>query len=998
MAMMSTVFAGTTGKISGTITDASTKEPLISANVVIKGTSLGGTSDIDGSFTIMNIPPGVYSVTVSMVGYRKLQFNDVKVNVDLTTSLDVSLEQESVELETMVITAARPLVVKDNTASISSVSADQIKNMPVRNVAEILQLEAGIVESAGKLHFRGGRAGEVSYWVDGISTTDVYDGSNGVRVENAAIQEIQVISGTFNAEYGQAMSGIVNTVTKEGEDKYAGQIKVYGGDYISSDSRYDMYKSVTVARNPITDGENIVRSERAYPLKDFNPIYDAEFNLSGPIPLLSSIKFFVMGRYYYDEGYYYGVNWFKPNGAPGDSSIVPMNPNKTFSVQGKITYRLSSAIKLGYDVFWNQSQQDRTYFGATIPGGVGYNTHDYKYNPYGLPETHSQGLTQTFILNHVLSSSTFYELRATRYFSKTEQYKYKDPTRKVDYLVKREDGTTFNPNTYPDSLNLLIALNKPYTYVSDPNGPEGYTDPSELGAPTTYSFVNHGMDPNHFNRSTTYWAGKFDLTSQVNKIQEWKIGAEVRLYELELHSYQIVGKKDAIGNTIDPFEPAVPDVDDINRFDYLRKPKEISAYIQDKLEFKNIILNVGLRFDYFDANSVVPTDLNDPSIHFPFKNEHKYANWVPMPSGYLGTEDQYIASLLANNTIREYSLEERRAIMQKKVDPKMSLSPRLGFSFPITDRGIMHFSYGHFYQIPQFQFLYTDPDFKINSGSTISNLIMGNPDLDPQKTVMYEIGLQQQFTDAISLDVTLFYRDVRGWVGTSPLIDLMRSENRETGAGYSRYVNRDYENVRGITFKLEKRFSDNYSFRADYTYQSAEGTYTNPNDEYNDIQNNRAPVLALLPLGFDRTHTANVQVIYSISDWVFSLIGRYWTGLPYTPTPPQGADPVGMSRVSGILTNSQRLPSQKNIDLTISKSLQLFSKVNLEIFFNIYNLLDQRDATGVYTDTGSPDYTTQDIGQRYNPSRVGTIEDFINQPSWYTSPRQIQFGLALGFN
>jgi outer membrane receptor for ferrienterochelin and colicin len=416
------------------------------------------------------------------------------------------------------------------------------------------------------------------------------------------------------------------------------------------------------------------------------------------------------------------------------------------------------------------------------------------------------------------------------------------------------------------------------------------------------------------------------------------------------------------------------------------------------LEFKNIILNVGLRFDYFDANSVVPTDPNDPNIYSPFKNEHIYANWVPMPSSFHGTMDQYIDSLLTNKIIREYTPDERRTFMQKKVNPKIALSPRLGFSFPITDRGIMHFSYGHFNQIPQFQYLYTDPDFKVNSGSTISNLLMGNADLEPQKTVMYEIGLQQQFSDVISLDVTLFYRDVRGWVGTSPLIDLMRSETMQTGAGYSKYVNRDYENVKGVTLKLEKRFSDNYSFRADYTFQVAEGTYTNPNDEYNDLQSNRAPVLALLPLGFDRTHTANVQFIYSVSNWVFSLIGRYWSGLPYTPTPPQGADPVGMSSASGILTNSERLPSQKIVDFTISKSIRLSSQVALEVFLNIYNLLDQRDATSVYSDTGNPDYTTQDSGQRYNNTRVSTIEDYVNQPTWYTAPRQIQFGVSLGFN
>ncbi|RPI07129.1 MAG: TonB-dependent receptor [Ignavibacteriae bacterium] len=994
MAMMSTVVAGTTGKISGTITDAAKGEALISTNIVLSGTSLGATTDLDGNYTIVNIPPGIYSATISMVGYRSLRIDNIKVNVDLTTKLDAQLQEESVQLETMVITAERPLVTKDNTGSLSSVSADQLKNLPVQTISDVLRLDAGIVEARRSLHIRGGRTGEVSYWVDGIATTDVYDGSNGVRVENAAIQELQVISGTFNAEYGQAMSGIVNTITKEGEEKYTGQIKVYGGDYISNDAGFSMYKSVTTEADP-AGNTKIVNSQREYPLKKINPIYNAELNLSGPVPLLSAVKFFVMGRHFYDEGYYYGVNWYKPNGAPGDSSIVPMNPNKSTSIQGKLNYHLSNSLKIGYGVFWNKSQQDRNYFNGNIT------SHDYKYDPYGLPENHSEGLTQTFTLNHLLSQKTFYEFRATRYTSKTEQYKYADPTQKVNYLVKKEDGTTFNPYTPQgqDTLNSIIGRGDAYTYVSDPNGPDGYTDPNSLGQPTTWSFVNHGMDPTHFYRSTSYWAGKFDLTSQLDNIHELKIGAEARLHELVLHSYQVVAKLDAQGNSIVPFEPAIPEEGNLNRNDYVRNPKEISAYIQDKMEFKNIILNLGLRFDYFDANSVVPVDPNDPNIYDPFKNEHIYAHWIPMPASYRGTNDQYIDSLLTNSIIRKYTPDERRAIMQKKASAKMALSPRLGFSFPITDRGIMHFSYGHFSQIPQFQYLYADPDFKVTSSSSISSVVMGNADLEPQKTVMYEIGLQQQFTDVISADVTLFYRDVRGWVGTTPLIDLKRSETQQTGSGYSSYKNKDYENVKGITLKLEKRFSDHFSFRADYTFQSAEGTYSNPDDEYNNIQNNQAPVLALLPLNFDQKHTVNVQFIYGISDWIVSMIGRYWTGLPYTPTPATGSGTVGSSAVSGYTTNSARLPNQKSIDLSISKSFRVLSNVDLQLFLNVYNLLDQRDATSVYSDSGTPDYTTtSQVARPYNNLRVSTVEDFVNQPSWYTSPRQVQVGVSLGFN
>jgi outer membrane receptor for ferrienterochelin and colicin len=274
---------------------------------------------------------------------------------------------------------------------------------------------------------------------------------------------------------------------------------------------------------------------------------------------------------------------------------------------------------------------------------------------------------------------------------------------------------------------------------------------------------------------------------------------------------------------------------------------------------------------------------------------------------------------------------------------------------------------------------------------------MGNADLDPQKTVMYELGLQQQLSDVISVDATLFYRDVRGWVGTSPLIYVQRDEGRQTNVAYSIYENKDYENVKGVTLKIEKRLTGNFSFRADYTYQSAEGTYSDPKDAYNDIQNGRAPVLALLPLNWDQNHTVNVQAIYSVSNWTFSLIGRYWTGLPYTPSIVPEA--IGASAITGLTTNSARLPDQKAVDISINKTIPLGGNLNVQLFVNVYNLFDQRDATSVYAETGSPDYS-KNINPseiQYSPLRVSTVEDFVNQPSWYTAPRQVQLGMAIEF-
>ena len=159
----------------------------------------------------------------------------------------------------------------------------------------------------------------------------------GVTVENAAIQELQVVSGTFNAEYGQAMSGIVNIITKEGGEKYTGQVKIYAGDYVSSDQIYSPYKQLTTERDPSTGLTNIVSSERENVLDKLNPILNGEVSLSGPVPLIGKkVTFFANARYFYDEGYFYGVEWFKPNGTPGSNDVVAMNPYQRISLQGKL--------------------------------------------------------------------------------------------------------------------------------------------------------------------------------------------------------------------------------------------------------------------------------------------------------------------------------------------------------------------------------------------------------------------------------------------------------------------------------------------------------------------------------------------------------------------------------------------------------------------------------------------------------------------------------------
>ena len=962
------LFAGTTGKIAGRVYDAETREPLPGANVVVDGTNMGDATDIEGNYQILNLPPGKYTLVVSMMGYTTKRTENISVRIDLTTTINVDMSPTVLETgEEVTVVAERPIVQMDMTSSLSTVGSEEIDILPAQSTNYLVGLTAGVV-NAGGIHIRGGRSSEVAYWVDGVATTDAFTNSSTAAIENSAVEELQVISGTFNAEYGQAMSGIINIITKDGGSQYHGEVKGYVGDYVSSDPQYEVLEWVHAVTDSTT-GITTVDSRSEDPLKKFNPTYNLEGSLSGPVPGFGDkLSFFFNGRYYQQEGYLYGREWFLPSGLPGDSSLVSMQANHRWTSLGKLTWRITPGLQLRYSLNATEYYNDR------------YFNRNFKYVPGGLSPSQGKTTTHLLSLNHVLSNKTFYELKVNRMHTSTQSRLYDDPNYTPNWLVfvpedSINEAYTFNPAENPALLDSMKQYGIQYRWVADPDQPLGYVSGDSAKSPIAYSYYRSGNDLGQYYRTSAYWIGKFDITSQVNSAHLLKAGAELRLHEMTLDSYSLRAKLDENGTAIVPFEPVIPPKDNLYRSVYTepRKPTEFSFYIQDKIELADFIMNIGMRFDYFNSNYYVPVDPADPSIYTPMKSENIY-----------------IDPTAPAEELVEYTPEQRRSFMWKKADAKTQLSPRLGIAYPITDRGVIHFSYGHFFQIPDFQYLYAAPGFKLNTGG--GSTVFGNANLDPQRTTQYEIGLQQELAPGLGIDVTVFYRDIRDWVGTSPIVRTVRD-----AVAYSTYENKDYANVRGITFRGEQRFTNLFSAKVDYTFQVAEGTYSNPNDAYNAETAQREPRRNLIPLNWDQNHTLNVQLMLRPQTWTFSLVGRFNTGLPYTPSFAKGAF-IGGVGVSSLPENSARRPEIYSADLYVTKRF-LLGKANVMFFAYVYNLFDSRMATAVFSDTGSPEYTTDPRPENvlYHPVRVGTVEDYYKRPEWFIAPRQIQLGLSLGF-
>ena len=893
-----------TGKITGRITDGSTGEPLPFVNVLIVGTTEGAATDVDGYYTIIGLRPGTYTLKASAIGYSPVTTENIRVSIDLTTKVDFKLYETSVQLkQEVVVVAKKPLVTKDLTSSTAIVSSDEIKVLPVTEFQEVLQLKAGIVGGS----VRGGRRGEVVYAIDGVPVTDVYDGSTVVDVNTNSIQELQFVSGAFNAEYGRALSGYVNIATKEGTSKFSGVVTSYVGDYVSNGT--DIFRGIDKI-NPVA-------------------IRDFEGNLSGPI-IPGTLTFYANARYIYFGGWLNAKKVFEPwditiNNGPtvpieeryqidstGDGSIKSMNWNEKKYGQVKLTFKPFSGFKVNYN--WLMDDVDFQNY-----------DHAFSFNPDGDFKKFRKGITNILSIIHTLSPTTFYQANFTYFFKEFRQFVYESP-----------DDARW---THDKLLNQ---------------------EPKEVP-----SFKTGGTKSSQFKRTTNTYGVKIDITSQVDRKNLVKLGFEYNTHKLSFDNINLLQDPSVQDPAItgNPFVkrhiPSLTDPNENLSIDrYIREPIEISGYIQDKIEFDAMIINAGVRVDYFSTDGLVLNDPSDPDIYRPRKPEN-------------------IA----------LTLEQRRAKWYRSPSTSLQFSPRLGVAFPITDRGVVHFSYGHFFQIPNFELLYTNPEYKFGQGT--GNLgIAGNPELKPQQTISGEVGVQQAFSDDISVDLTMYFRDIRNLAGTRA------DEIRLFGgsASYSQYVNSDFGSVLGVVMTLTKRLSNNWSATIDYTFQKAKGNASDPAATRNAIAGGEQPEIQLVRLNWDQTHTLNFTFSYDTPDlWGFAFIGRYGSGFPYTPE--------FSLNVSSLLTNSEIKPSFFNVDLRAYKDFMIGSS-RLSLFLRVFNLFDIRNQINVYNDSGTADFTIQEFLRRNDDKPdflVNSLDEFYRNPTFYSEPRRVEIGASFFF-
>jgi hypothetical protein len=898
-------FAGTVGKIAGTILDSDSGDPIIGAAVQIEGTSIGAAADINGRFFILNVPPGLISIRCSAIGFAARTIQGIQVISDQTSTVDFALVPESLLGEEVIVVAERELIEPDRTFTTSTVAASEIAALPVTSLSQVVEIQAGVVDG----HFRGGRKGEEIYLLDGVSITDVYDNAQGTQVDDNVVEELQVISGTFNAEYGQAMSGVVSIVTKDGGSDYHGTFTSEFGDYLSTDK--DIFLNIN----------------------DVSPtaIQDYTGSLSGPVPFVKDLTFFGSLRYLSDSGWLYGQRRFRPTwefedfilSSPadadstdiyGDNSFVEMNRNFEAFGLGKFSYPLSPTIKLNYSsVFSTRAYKDYS--------------HDRKFVPDADLRRFKNGRTNTLKWNQTLSSRVFYEVAASNTFAEYHHYTFEDSldSRYVDPAWADQDGSNF----------LDFA----------------------------------GTNTSRFRRWTNTNQLLGQMSWQVDNLNLLKAGFDFKLHELWYEDINLTDPNSQSDSSSVNFfwTPHILDVSTLSHDFYRNNPNEIGLYLQDKFELPSLIINAGVRFDYFDPDGQIPADPKDPNIYDPL------LEWRVINGDSV--------NVLAQTP------DQRRSYWYKDASAKVRISPRIGIAYPMTDKGVFHFSYGHFVQRPTFERMYANPEWELEPGVGL-NTVMGNPDLNMEETVTYEFGLQQQLTESVALNSTIFFRDIRNLVATDRIVETYSS-----GKKYSQYVNRAFGEVKGITLSFDKRFDYSFSAFVDYTYQVAEGNASDPQASYNALKGNspREPETQLVPLDWDRRHTLNASLTYSVpgaSGWGATLLGKYGSGKPYSPDD------------RGIRTgfeNDGRQPDFYNFDLSAFKNFPIGNgRQKIALLLTVLNVADTRNEDRVYNDTGRAGSTLQDDNLPEYPF-VSTLKETFSDPSYYSRPRMVKAGVRYEF-
>jgi outer membrane receptor protein involved in Fe transport len=973
------VYSQTTGNIAGQIVDKATGDPLPGVNVTIDGTFRGAITDLDGFFRILNLPAGKYTTRASYIGYRETAVEGIRVSVDHTTPIDFQLEATTLELEeAIVVTAERDLIRRDETNTQIITTAEDIAIMPVRGIQQIASLTAGVVkaENNNAMNVRGGRAGEAAVYVDGVLVNDPYNNAVRVYLPNDAIEEMSVQTGGFNAEYGDAMSGIIITTTKAGTKDYHGTLEV------------------------ITDGF-LGKRNKEFGLGTYSYGYNEYTgSISGPIIPGMNHTFYLSGarRFKLDQTPSWGFAENENKPAEFKGGPIPGNKDEDWSASGKVRVHLTPEMDIRASGSWTDRTFSATY--AELGDGSSFGMNPvWLYNTDHAPEWKTEHRSFNLTFTHTPSPTTYYDVKFNYFYTFRENY---DPAFGSD-LMKYGDPR-FNP------LDETIDGNYGTLYSTK-------VDPDFLAPGAQYD--------DYFKNKTTYFGVDIDVTHQMDKYNTLKAGLEYkyhtlrqyrmlspillasksdltpleryRLADAQFYGYDMYGsevddgdyfnvKRDATLTPISGFDKQAP-----------YNPIIMSAYFQDKIEFGDLVLNLGLRYDRIDPNAwqfkQLEADVDENGDLIPGTG-----------TGMFGGNEIFDASDVEDSEVHQF------------------ISPRVGVAFPISENTVFHGQFGKFYQAPQLADLYLSPfylDSWVNRGGYFTNL--DNPNLEPPKTTSYEVGFKQALGNIGAFRLTAFYKETEGLVQVIPV------QTDVTSIAFT--WNGDFGVVKGLdvmlTLRRYKNFAAKFNYELQYANGTGAGTASNFDIAWQNGGQGNYPKFTQ-PLDYEQRHTGSLNLDYRLGknegpslfdirpleNTGLNLLFTFNSGRPYTRAVLENTFPFsgrydndGISEIPYTAVNTEVTPWNFRFDLRLDRRFDLpLGDAALTVFAYVLNVLNTGNVKDVWITTGLPD----DSGYRSTAGGAATYNGYnaITKQNYrmremdyfnYGIPRQIRIGAKIEF-
>ena len=1004
-----------TGKITGVVTDSATGQPIEGVQLVLSRTGYGAMTNASGRYFILSVPPGTYTLTARRIGYGSAQ-TTINVSIDATREQNFRLSSAASTLTTVrIVEQTQPLVERNMTGTTAQITVEELQSLPVRSVSEALQLQPGFTElpaistdltsfTASRRNgdsptlIRGGRSGETLFLIDDIPVNNFLFGNRTVDLSIMALAGVQTKQGFMEPQYGNALSGVVSQATREGGTQLTGAVR---------------YETSRVGGN---------LGSRPDELRNYDFV---EGFVSGPVPATKEkLRFAFAGRTQgqanqvleFDDQTY---NIFErdtvrrqPYGADLFSGWRALGFSQQRDLFGKLTYYVTPSAKLNFGYIGFTATTQTLPFDWMLTGfsQSAQCVADYQAR-YGDK------------LNVQDACDTFYDADRVSPLGRPlgrarDQYiQPATPTRVRDLYTLRWDqsigrlsykvvgGFLDQSRTTCASFFSGVCLGD---RIADTNFNGRYV---VSGVTSTALTPTEGTDEIAGNDQMKTRLLRADATWQATDHHELTLGAFYQGHDLSFFEARDVGLNNV----------------QVVTANYAAKPWDGAFYVQDKIEYDFLTVRLGGRFEYAQASGVFFNDPIDPTNGTTQRTVCEDPTRFGLPATFaeVTVNDTLFRGLQACQKSGALGDSANRVAFQddmSKAGTRVAFSPRIGFSFPITETSNAFFNFGIYVQNPLYNNIYQGtgigtsvegtpgaPQFRLNS-------FVGNPRMEAERTTAYEIGYGGEFARNWGLQAVAFSKDQSGLSGIRQGGYLRGTDTRINDPGllygattpqYTIIVNQDFQTVRGFQFVLRRRLQNYWSGSLNYGYMQVKTNAAAP-----DLETQRTQEEGDIPARFEirsdadqrhsLTSTFNLEFGQRTPRFRFSellrnsgatLTGRVISGFPYTP-----ANTFAGGQADRQIRNSASGPTAVIFNLEGRKAWNV-SNLRYSGFVRISNLFDTKNCAQVFATTGSCDggASPQARLQAGNATGEGELSTFFDRPQYLYDRRFVNAGIRVDF-